>query len=57
MVMSNARGLHRMTYIETLESRQGIIPDKGRKWKFEGMVQTERKIEDGHVVDFREDIE
>ncbi len=46
-----------MTYIETLESRQGIIPDKGRKCKFERTVQAERKIEDGHVVDFREDIE
>ena len=46
-----------MTDIETLESRQGIIPDHRRKWKFEEMVQTERKIEDGHVVDFREDIE
>ena len=43
-----------MTYIETLESRQGIIPDKGRKWKFEGTVRAERKIEDGHMVDFNE---
>ena len=45
-----------MTYIETLESRQGIIPDKGRKWKFEGTVRAERIIDDGHLVDLHETI-
>jgi len=34
-----------------LESRQRIIPDNKRKWKFEDYSKAERKIEVRHLVD------
>lgn len=43
-----------MPEIETLESRQRIIPDNKRKCKFEDYSKVERKIEVGHLVDFYE---
>lgn len=40
-----------MPEIETLLRNKGIIPDKGRKWKFEDHSKAERKIEDRLLVD------